>query len=227
MPEPIENKVVETKVPAPAPSSGANADEIDFEKEADELERTEQKPPAPAAGKTAEEERKQAEFTLKSTAKRLKELGGDPTAALAGSEAAAPATPVPAPIDTSRFATKEDLVALEVRKLSRSEGEFRVIMHYVKKGLSVSQSHLLANEKRVTKALSEVTRSNAAITSPGGGGAGADRPVETEAPALSDTEKNRLIGAGMRYDPTKKAWVGKKVQQRWDGKAWVTEKLSA
>lgn len=208
--------------PAIKPIAEGDQD-VDFDAELAALESGDE-PSAPVqkGKKTPEEERKQAEFTLTSTAKRLKELGGDPSAVIG-----ADTTPAAAPsMDTSRFVTKEDIARGEAGRLARSPGEAKLIMWYVtNKGLSVEQAHLLANQGRVKTALSEITRSRSAIPSKGGGGPGAPASIDdASTPELPASSLARVKAAGMIWNAEKKAYVGKKSMLQYDRgqKAWVT-----
>lgn len=231
----IENK--EVKDGAPAASSAASAQvippkegeqDIDFDKELASLE-NDGAPAAPIApapkGKTPEEERQQAEFTLKSVSKRVKELGGDPTAVIAdGVPAPAPKTE---PVDTSNFVTKTDLALAEAQKIARSPGEVKVIMWYVKnKGMSVEDGHLLANKGRVRTAFAEIMRKNTTTASPGGGGPGEAQRIQQrdgEPTPLDAATVEKLQMSGKVYDPAKKAYVGKRSQLVWKNGQWVDE----
>lgn len=222
-PKPGEEKKVVTP-----PQKEGEEQEVDFDKELSDLESggAQEPAPAPAAkrGKTPVEELAQAGYSFKSTAKRIRELGGDPNKML-GEEGGADA---PAPIDTSKFVTKEDLAVEAARKLARTEGELKVIMWWVRnKGMSVEDAHLLANKGRARKAISEITRTRDAEPSKGGGGPGSPAPTDPEVPELPEIDKQRLAQSGMAYDPTLKAYVGKKVRYAYKGKdlGWVTEKI--
>ena len=222
----IEDGVeVEDTVPPAKPAENADQDP-DFDKELADLEANGGQPaPAPAKpGKTPEQELEQAKFTAKSVAKRIRELGGDPAAAIADESA----PPAPAPIDTSRFVTHDDLAAQEARKLARSEGEYKVIMWHVKnKGLSVEDAHLLANKSRIKTTLSEITRTKSAVPSRGGAGPGQAPIVDTDEPVMPDQKTlDRLAQSGMKYDPAQKAFVGKVSALSWvKGRGWVTGRV--
>lgn len=225
--EPNKNgEEVKVTPPAPTPDAKGEDQDVDFDKELESLENNGAPAPATPPRKSKEEELRQAVFTGKKIAARVKELGGDPSAIIAEE---APVEPVaPPPIDTSNFVTKSDLAQAEARKITKSEGEFKVVMWYVNnKGLSVEEAHLLANKNRLKKSLSEATRTRETIASPGGGGPGADRPIDTEAPQLSPELAQRVMSSGMIYDPVKKAYVGKKFQLRYDStrKEFVNERI--
>jgi len=224
--------------PPVPPVEGADAAKkgIDFDAELAALEAEKNKgsatPPAPApAPKSPEEELKQATFSLKSIGKRVKQLGGDPNAILGDEGGEAPPPPVPSVpvIDESRFVTKADMARSEAEKLAQSPGELKLIMWYVEnKGLTVTEAHLLANKGRINKTMSEIQRSQQVTPQNGGQGAGQPpkAPDANDVPALSAIEVERLTRSGMVYDPTKKAYVGQKMQYRFDTatKSWKNER---
>ena len=227
----IENKEPKEDSVPPASSAGnppaepekpEGEQDIDFDKELQDLEGS-GAPATPPSGKTPEEEKRQAEFALASTAKRLKELGGDPASVIGATP------PAPASVDTSKFVTKDDLAQQEANRLARTAGEAKVIMWYVRnKGLSVQDAHLLANKGRLTNAVSEMARTKSAVPSRGGGGPGEapkgpdiDEPVMPDAVTLA-----RLKQSNMIYDPAQKAFIGKKAALSWvKGRGWVNGKV--
>ncbi len=233
---PTPNNGDENKGNPPAPTPGANGEgqdktveqEVDFDKELQDLESGGAPvPAAPKSGKTKEEELSQAIYTGKSVAKRIKALGGDPSDIIADEAPVTPAPEAPAPMDTSKFVTKDDLASIEARKLARTEGEYKVIMWWVaNKGLSVDDAHLMANKGRIKKTLSEINRAKDAIASNGGGGPGSPQPTDPAIPEISEQDKQRLAASGMIWDPAQKAYVGKRVMYAFDGKAWNTKRIT-
>ena len=220
------NKGEEVKVEIPPVTPPQNVQDVDFDKELENLENNGAPvQPAPKR-KTKEEELDQAMHTIKHASKRVKELGGDPSIAI-GEEG----TPEPTrDIDTSQFVTRQDLASSEARKLARSEGEYKVMMWYItNKGMSVDDAHLLANKNRVKTALSEITRSKEAVPSLGGGGAGQDRPIETEVPDLPPESLQRIKMANMAWNAEQKAYVGKKSMLKFNpiSKQWETSLIKA
>lgn len=201
------------EVVAVAPSS----EDVELENELKNLEDS-SKPP-----KVVRTEREKAEFNFRSSAKRVKDLGGDPSKLVAGES---PIVEQPS-VDTSNFVTKSDLAEQEARKLAKSDSELKLIMWYIKnKGMSVDDAHYMANKNKFKKLVGEVARTNNATPS-FGGGAG-EPPVEkTDVPKLSPAEETKLRQSGMIYVSEKKAWMGKKIQHRYDepSKQWVTEKI--
>lgn len=168
-----------------------------------------------------------AEFNAKSNLKRYEELGGNPADLLGGEKE--PKEAEKPSLDTSNFVTKTDLLRGEAEKLARTPTEAKLIMWYVEnKGLTISEAHLLANKGRISKLDSEINRSRTAIPSNIGGGAGQRSADTIDAPELAPEEKRSLLAAGMVYDASKKAYVGKKIQHRFDetSKQWMTEKIA-
>lgn len=217
----------EIKEDAPTLTPELNADgsvkgteDAEFESTLKDLEAGNE-PPKPTRS-----ELEKATFTAKSTLKRIKELGGDPATLLAD-EVVPPAEKPP--VDTTQFVTKADLAEQEVNRLAKSPSEAKLIMWYVRnKGLSISDAHFMANKNRISKLTGEINRSRETTPSLGGG-AGERGKDRVDAPELSPSEKMTLAQAGMVYDPAKKAYVGKKIQHRFDeaSKTWVTEKIPA
>lgn len=198
--------------------------EEEFEKELADLESGKGAPPAPQEQRS---ELEKATFTAKSTLKRIKELGGDPNALL-GEEAPRAPAEKPQEVDTSKFVTKRDLATAKAQEIAKSPNELKLIMWYVdNKGMSVEDAHFMANKNRIRRTLSEVRRGESAIPAAPGAGAGQRRADKPEAPDLPESEKRRLEASGMKYDPAKMAYVGKKVQHRYDpaAKGWVTERI--
>lgn len=225
------------KVAAPAPNSqepnapadkrpvGATPsdDDAEFENELKALNGTIVTPPA----RQERSEVDKATFSFKSQAKRLKELGVDPSTLIEDGAPAAPEPQVPPAVDTSNFVTKIDLAKTEASKLAKSPGELSVIMWWVtNKGMTVEDAHYMANKGKIQKKIGEVNRANSAVPS-NGGGAGQAAAHVTDAPEISEADKKRLAASGMIYDPAKKAYVGKKMQYRFDDKTkvWVTERI--
>lgn len=212
---PAKDTEIETK---PKGDESAQED-ADFEKELKDLEAGDE----PAKPKRSELE--QATFTAKSTLKRIKELGGDPTSLLA--EEVPPALEKPA-VDTTQFVTKIDLAQAEASKLAKSPNELKLIMWYIKnKGFSVSDAHYMANKGRITKLVGEVTRAKDTMPANPDGGAGSPPAIKVDAPDLPQAEKTKLAQSNMIWNAEKKAYIGKKVQYRYDEptKAWVTERV--
>lgn len=210
----------------PVGDSGDGSGDTDFEKELENLENNGGKPPI-SPDNAAKDELKQAIFTGKSIVKRIKGLGGDARSIMSDDEQPDSTPPVPPVIDTSRFVTKLDLARADAAKLAKSDAELKVIMWRVEhQGMSVEDAHFLANKGKISKTLSEINRTKAAV--PGtGGGPGERQADEGKVPPLTELQRKQIERSDMKFDPTKKAYVGKKVQLRYDdtAKDWVVERL--
>jgi hypothetical protein len=243
MPTPNENKDEKKETP-PAPSSGEKGttppaapvgvseaeEEAEFEKQLKDLEEGTQTVPVTPASKSKEDELKQATYTAKSVIKRIKDLGGDPAAVLADAEVATPAAAPVAPTETSQFVTRAELAQAEVSRIAKTPSEAKVIMWWIRnKGMSIADAHYMANKGRNTKLIGEVRRSTDATPAAPGAGAGQPSKEVIDAPELSEREKLQVTTAGMKWDDKKKAYVGKKVQLRFDeaSKSWVNERITA
>ncbi len=193
-----------------------NPQNIDFKKQADELENKGSKPK-----RSPQEE---AVFNLKKNAERVKELGIDPSEAL-GLEPKEPAAP-----SNPSYVTKEDLdtklAEQEVDKLTSDPDEKRVIMWRVRnQGLTVKEAHLLANQGRLQNTLEEMKRG--AVKPPiGAGDTAGQKPRPQTTAELSREEHSlfvrrgyKLIKPGLyqakfnqyRFDETSKGWVAEKI----------------
>lgn len=203
----------------------ASDDDADFEEELKALESNGEG--SQESKKPQRTELEKATFTAKSTLKRIKELGGDPNEVLEEEGIVRKPADRSADIDTSNFVTKTDLAEQEARKLTKTPGEFKLVMWWVKnKGMSVTDAHYMANKGKILRSVGEISRGRSVVPADAGGGAGgAQRLDKDDAPDLPELDKRRVASAGMVYDASKKAYVGKKVQLRWDGasKTWVSE----
>ena len=219
---PVPSPGTNGEVPPTPPVEGAPAEptDIDFEKELQDLEKN--TPPAP---EDPDKELKKATFSFKSTAKRIKDLGGDPSTLLDDG-----AAPSPAPVASDdKPITQRDLTLRDARaeasNLAKSPGEVKLIMWYVeKKGLSVKDAHFLANKGKIAKASSEIDRANAATPSNGATAAG-QKPPEVKTPKMNEAQENRLKLAGMVYDPATSSYTGKRTRVIHNGTTWVHERL--
>lgn len=224
-----------SQAPTPTPTPELNEDgtpkvsvetpkgseDIDFDKELQDLETG---IPATPPAKVQRTELEKAEFTAKSTLKRIKELGGDPAKILA--DEGTPPAPAPEPSsDTGEFVTKLDLAQEKAEKIAKSPAEVKVIMWWVKnKGMSVEDAHHMANKGRIKKLASEITRANTTVHSNGGGGAG-QRTPETKTQKMSESQEQKLQAAGLVFDQATNSYAGKKTRVRHDGAKWVSERL--
>lgn len=202
------------------------AEDIDFKKELENLEAGGTPPATPP--KPARTELEKAEFTAKSTLKRIKELGGDP-AKLIAEELPSPTPSVaPAPevlVADEEKATKLADARVKAKTLAKSDAEINVIMWWVEnKGMSVEDAHYMANKKKVATVAKEVARAETTVPSNGGGGAG-QRPPEIKTNKMNEKNEQRLALAGMTYDQPTNSYVGKKTRVRHNGTTWVSERI--
>lgn len=187
--------------------------DIDFEKEAEELEKKAPKKRTP---------QEEIEYNLKKIADRAKEAGVDPLKVL-GSKSKDEEPDA----EVSQFATKRDLAIMEAKKLAGSDGELKVIMHWVDRGLSVEDAHYMANKGRVKGVLDEIIRGKTKPPQGSGESAGQKQKANT-APELSRAEHSTLLSRGyklikpglyqakfnqQRYDPETGKWVSERIQK--------------
>jgi len=169
----------------------------------------------PKEDKPKRTEKEKAEFTLKSVAKRYKDLGGNPADLVTETTGETPS-------DTTQFVTKRDFAQTEARKVARSETELSAIMAWVDKGMSVEDAHLLANKGRIKSTFSEMDRAN--VKANEATGAGQKKPAP-RAPKPSQTQLMQWRRAGMTYDPAKGTAAGKFTEEFWDGSQWASRKI--
>jgi len=155
-------------------------------------------------------EKEKAEFTLKSVAERLKDLGGDPTEIIGEKTS------------ESQYVTKKEFTEAEVRKLARSENEVKAIMAWIDKGLSVEDAHLIANKGRVKATFSEMERAN--VRTKEATGAGQKKPAP-KAPKPNDVQLMQWRKANMVYDPAQGMAKGKFTEEYWDGEKWSSRRI--
>lgn len=229
-----EAAVVEEEPPTPSGEEEEPEDDTpNFEEEAARLEKT--LPPAPPAPeKPQKTELDKATTALYHTAKRVKELGGDPAKVL-GTPETPPAPPAPeTPAPDERYVTKDDLaerdLQTEIRKLARSEAEYKVILWHAKNSIRPSgnpqadaeNGYLLAYKGRVKRSFDEIRRAGGARPAPATPPGRRPAPAPSNAPKLTLIEQNILKRRGftlkqdgsyeskhyrMHYDPKAKKWV--------------------
>ena len=182
-------------------------EDIDFEKELENLEKEEEKPT----------ELQKAERSLHFNAQRVKELGGDPHKIVK-----------PETVETKggtdvESVVKQQFAERDARSLAKTDAEYKVIMHYVRnKGLSVSEAHLLANKGRIERFAAEVKRSNVATARSSGPG----RKVETvQVPARSPEEIAVLTRRGFKINPKTGTYQAKIYEEYWNGSEWASRKI--
>lgn len=205
---------------------------IDFEKELAAIENggTPPAPPATPPGKPRSELEK-AERALHFNAKRLKELGGDPTKILG-----IPPTPPPSetpPAGSPSFATKEDLAEQEAAKYARTDAERKVIMHRYRTGIiktgnvveDVQNAYLLAHKGRIVRSFEEIRRG--AVVRPMTPTLPGRKPPASanKAPELSKADQSIMRSRGFKQNPDG-TWESKRYKMSYDTntKAFVTVK---
>lgn len=158
-----------------------------------------------------------AKFTARSVLARIGELGGDPAEVIAEHAGKGkPEQDIDARIDR-KFAEQD------VRKLSRSEAEFKAIMSWVNKGLSVEDAHLLANKGKIKRSVEEIVRANEAR--PGqGAGAGERVPQKKEMRQSAEAEA-RLAQRGLKLNPKTGTYRGQFTEEYFDGTSWQSRKI--
>lgn len=235
----IENNGEEKKDLSPTPTPELNEDgtpkvpveekkeepqNIDYKKKLeDEKGKEGDTKPAPKPKKS---ELEKAIFTAKSTAKRIKELGGDPHEIFGDDDQEDP-DPTPTPTedkDEDTYATKEDLARIEAEKLTDNPDEINLILHYVKKnGVSVRQAHLLANEGKLPVISKEINRIKTTPPANSGGQGGQDTPNK-KVTRLNEKDEKRLEKLGMKFNPNTNAYEGTRTRTRFDGTKWISER---
>lgn len=228
VPAPVESEVPATPV--------VEDTDIDFEKELEALAPGQ----APAAQPDKRPELEKAEKALFFNAKRVKELGGDPGKVLAPVAAPpqppaaptpdAPETPAPAYV-TEESLNKRDLAA-EIRKLSRTEAEYKVTAWHAENSIKASgdpvkdaeNAYLIAHKGRITRSFEEIRRAGFSRPAPGAP-PGRRAPVVAKAPELQPAEKVVMQRRGFALQPDG-SWESKRYHMRFDTakKGWVTEK---
>lgn len=194
----------ETPVEEPTPTG----EDIDYTKELEALEETKKPQFSP---------QERATFNLQKAAEKAKELGIDPASTL-GIEGSPEA----------EYVTKKDLALrdakVEARRLSRSDGEFNLIMWYVEnRGFSVDEAHLLANKGKLKRSVEEIARANEARPNQGSG-AGERVPQKKETRQPAETEA-RLAQRGLKWNPKTGTYQGQFTEEYFDGSSWKSRKI--
>lgn len=194
------------------------SEDIDFNKEAEELEK---KPTHSALEK--------AQRSLHFNAQKVKELGGDPEEILGIKKE------VPVEKTEQNFVTKDDLAEAEARKLAKSDAELKVIMWHYRNGIQrtgniyedIENAHFLAHKPRLKTVFSEMRRAKDNVPPQGDGESAGQKEKVVKTPELPRTQAQILQRRG--YKMVKPGlWQGKFNQTRWDeaSKSWVEEKIS-
>jgi hypothetical protein len=251
MAEQEDNKGVEEKredapaTPPVEPEEGAEEEEeeapaeqdIDFEKELEALESSEEeekepaRQPAPApSGKTEEEK---AAHVIRESVKRLQRKGrtADEIFDLTGVRVEDRQEPEAPQRGKEGYVTRDELdlrdAEKEASRLARSESEKKVIMWYVRvKRLSVSDAHLLANKGRARRAEGEIARAAGAV--PAAPPASGERSETAQAHRFTRAEMDMFQRRQMKWNPKTKRMEGKFTFVRIDEKTGerVSGKLS-
>jgi len=185
--------------------------DIDFEKELEALEGKEEKKGYSEAEKAA--------YNAKKALERATELGIDPDTLLPKK------TKVEKKVDTPDVETQIErkLAERDARTKAKSEAEFKVIMHYVNRGLSVEDAHILANKGRLKRLGDEIERSNVRFGTQTT--SGQKKPI-TKTPMLSDNDQKDLVRRGFKKN-TDGSWEGKVIKLVPRGGSFVSMKRVA
>ncbi len=209
-----EIEAVQTPVPEESDESQDSDDkDIDYAAELARVKSTEQP--------KERTELEKAQRALHFNAQRLKELGGDPAEILGVKPVVKEAEPS-APV--SRADLERTFIERDARNLTESDAEFELTMHYVDKGLSLEDAHLLANKGKIKRSVQEARRGNVAYAP-----ATSTQKVTTErAPTRSPEEQAVLQRRGLSYNPKTGTWQGRFSEEYYDheAKTWRSRKLS-
>jgi len=212
-PENPEEKPQDPPVDPPKEDKPDESKDIDFKQELDKLEKT-----------NTRTELDKAEFTAEKVLQRISELGGDPTKVATKFVKEKPKEEI------KEFATLQDLdiklAEQEVRKLAKSDDEFKVIMWWIKnKNLSVEDAHLIANKGKLKTSLDEVIRGKVIprtiSTGPG------QRIAAEKVPERSVEEQKVLERRGLRFNPKTQTYQGRFTEEYYDttDKKWKSRRL--
>lgn len=200
--------------PEPAtPATDNDSDEpkdIDYEAELAKLKEKEEVKEKPS-------ELEKAKKALYFNAERLKELGGDPEEIL-GKPKKKETTE---DIDTK---LERKFIERDVKAIVESDAEYNLVMHYVDKGLSIEDAHMLANKGKIKRAVDEARRGNVVFGKEDNG----TRIVTEVVPQRSATEQQLLQRRGLAWNPKTKTWQGKYTEEYYDkdSKTWKSRKLT-
>ena len=198
---PVEEDVAEEEAP--------KEKDIDYAKKLADVQKTQPR-----------SELEKASYTLKKTAERLTEIGGDPAEVLN----IKPPTPEPQDTPDVQSVVKREFAERDARAISRNDDEYALIMWYVdNKGLSVQEAHLLANKERFQRNVTEARRANPSVATPSAG-----TKVATSAIPMPSQERIALAeGRGLKFNPKTREFVGKHSREYWDPneKTWKSQLL--
>jgi hypothetical protein len=184
----------ETSVQEEESKDTASEADIDFEKE---LERIEVKPQ-----RTPEEI---AAYNARKAIEKAKAMGVD-TSKLVEVEHSEE--------DVDKLLDKK-LAEREVRGMVKTDAEYKVVMHYVNKGLSVDDAYILAHKGRLKQLGEEIERSKVKIS---GGSPSGQRQKQVRVPTMNEKSAAELTRQGFKKN-TDGSWEGNhiKLQPAGDG----------
>lgn len=207
--------------------------DIDFEKELTDLEGGR----APEGVPPQRTELEKAERGVFFAAKRLKELGGDPSKVIKPADE----TPTPTPTPRTdrqedldpRYVSKDDIAEQEAQTLSRTDAERKVIMWHYKHSIQktgsvkadIENAFYIANKGRIRRSIDEMRRTQDVRPNPGSG-PGRRPSVVPRVPQLSSGDQSTLRRRGFKPNADG-SWEAKRYVMRFSpGKGWVTEAKS-
>lgn len=221
------------EVITPAAEEESSEEDIDFEKELENLGQP-PKPPAQASAETRTELEK-ATRSLHFNAQRVKELGGDPAKILKpADEQAQP--PVQTEQEQPGFVTQADLdkrdLKAELRKLAKTDAELQVLAWHAEHSIrptgdaqkDAENAYFIAHKGKIKRSFDEIRRAGYSRPAPGGA-PGRRQPAKPAVPALSQSDHSSLVRRGFKKQADG-TYEGKKYRVRYDAtkKSWVTEK---
>lgn len=217
--------------PAKGEPKEEDPEDIDFGKELEDLTTV---PPQ------TKSELEKAEKSLHFTAERIRKLGGDPEKILKPKAPPAPVVPPEEEKNESRFVTKDDLATrdlqAEVRKLARSEDEYKVILWHTENSIRKSgnpsvdaeNAYFIAHKGKIKRSFEELRRASFSAPPQGGfNGPGRKAPVDKTAPQLTSDEIATMTRRGFKKN-SDGSWESKRYTMKYDStkKGWVTERKS-
>lgn len=212
-----DDEVIETVDTTPETDTATDDEsdepkDIDYEAELKTLQEKEIKKEKPT-------ELEKAKKALYFNAERLKELGGDPEEILGK-----PKKKEPEETGDIDAKLERKFVERDVRSVVSSEAEYNLVMHYVDKGLTIEDAHLLANKGKIKRAVDEAKRGNVSFGKVDNG----TRIVTEVVPQRSAVEQQLLQRRGLAYNPKTKTWQGKFTEEYYDrdSKTWKSRKLT-
>jgi len=172
-----------------------------------------------------EAEKKQSQYTelekaqraLHFNAQRLKELGGDPADVLG-------VKPQEAKTDDPRSIVKEELDDRDaLARANGNDGMYKLMKHYMGKGLSVDDAYVLANKGKILRSVGEAKRGNVQFAH----APNAQRITSEAVPQRSAEEVQLLARRGLHFDAKTKTYRGKFTEEYYDPQVghWLSRKI--